>query len=372
MQNIFRYSIKNLLFLTCIAACIRLFAFFPGVVENWYSTGIYPYIGAAIRTIFGIFPFSAGDTLYIILILFAVWEVIKLIKKIRKEGLSWLLQKAAWIKASCLCLLLYIIFNLCWGLNYDRKGIHYQMGFKRDKYSKEELLFIIDTLMQQVNVSKAILVERKIAYPSREALNTETQKAFTQVARTHPFLVYTHPSIKTSFFNSINNYLGISGYYNPFTGEAQTNTDIPTFLQPFVNCHEVAHQLGYAKENEANFAGYIVATNSGNTLFMYSAYFDLFLYANRSLYRTDSVAANHFLQRMHPGIKNDIEILKAYYKKYENPIEPAVSWIYDKYLRANDQPSGMATYNEVVGDLIAYYKKLGKIKGSNNSNGTSQ
>ncbi|HEX5025836.1 MAG TPA: DUF3810 domain-containing protein [Agriterribacter sp.] len=372
MQNLFRHSIKSLLFLTCIAVCIRLFAFFPGAVENWYSTGIYPYIGAAIRTIFAFFPFSAGDSLYIFLFSFAVWTVIRLIKKIRRERLSWLLQKSAWLKTSCFCLLLYIIFNLTWGLNYDRKGIHYQMGFTREKYSKEELLFINDILVQQVNASKAIIVDHKIAYPSNKALNTETQKAFTQVAQMHPFLEYTHPSIKASFFNSINNYFGISGYYNPFTGEAQTNTAIPPFLQPFVNCHEVAHQLGYAKENEANFAGYLVATASGNTLFMYSAYFDLFLYANRNLYTIDSIAANHFLQQLHPGVKNDIEILKAYYKKYENPIEPAVNWVYDKYLRANDQPSGMATYNEVVADLIAYYKKMGKLNGLNNSNANSQ
>lgn len=366
------HSSKTLLYLASLAVCIRIFACFPEQVENWYSTGIYPYIGVAIRTLFGFFPFSAGDILYSILFLLAGWKLIRLIKKIRGERLPWQLQKSAFIKSASFFLLLYIIFNLAWGLNYDRKGIRHQIGFQQEKYSKEDLLFINDTLVQQVNNCKATLVRRGIAYPSASRLHAETQKAYAQAAVTYPFLEYTKPSIKTSFFNSINNYLGISGYYNPFTGEAQTNTSIPPFLQPFVNCHEVAHQIGYAKENEASFAGYIVATNSGNTFFMYSAYFDLFLYANRSLYRTDSVAANHFLQQLHPGVKNDIEVLQAYYKKYENPVEPAIDWIYDKYLRANDQPLGMATYNEVVADLIAYYKKLGKIQLPANSHSNNQ
>ena len=106
-----------------------------------------------------------------------------------------------------------------------------------------------------------------------------------------------------------------------------------------------------------------MATASGDSLFMYSAYFDLFLYANRNLYRTDTVAAQHVLTLLHPGIKEDIATLKAYYKKYENPAEPVFRWMYGKYLEANDQPLGMVTYSEVVADVIAYYKKYGKIGG---------
>ena len=46
--------------------------------------------------------------------------------------------------------------------------------------------------------------------------------------------------------------------------------------------------------------------------------------------------------------------------KYRNPVEPVISWIYDGYLQANDQPEGKRSYNQVVAFLIAYYKKFGK------------
>jgi hypothetical protein len=75
----------------------------------------------------------------------------------------------------------------------------------------------------------------------------------------------------------LGNYVGFTGYYNPFTGEAQVNTTVPKFLQPFTASHEVAHQLGYAKEMEANFVGYLAASHSTDTLFRYSVYLDLFL-----------------------------------------------------------------------------------------------
>jgi hypothetical protein len=259
--------------------------------------------------------------------------------------------------------MLYIVFNVLWGLNYDRKGIHYQMNFQREAYSKEDVINLNNVLLEQVNASKEALVREHIVYPSTEDLIIRTTHAFAEAAKKYPFFRYSTPSVKPSLFNFLGNYFGFSGYYNPFTGEAQINTDIPPFLQPYVNCHEISHQLGYAKENEASFAGYIVATASGDPLFMYSAYFDLFMYANRNLYRTDSVAAKQFLALLHPAVKKDIETLKAYYKKYENPAEPVFRWIYGKYLEANEQPLGMTTYSEVVADVIAWHKKYGQPGG---------
>ena len=359
MQKPDRRNILSVIILICIALGIRLYASSPATVESSYTSGVYPYISIFLRRVFGPLPFSAGDVLYGFLFLFALWKATQRVKRLRKDKLQGLPPKIAWLKTFRFFLLLYIVFNLIWGLNYDRKGIHYLMDFRREAYSKEEVIHINNVLLQQVNTCKEALLSKGISYPSTKDLLIKTNQAFSVAAKKYPFLRYPHPSVKPSLFNFIGNYFGFSGYYNPFTGEAQVNTDVPPFLQPYVNCHEISHQLGYAKENEANFAGYIVATASEDSLFMYSAYFDLFLYANGNLYKTDSVAAKHFFALLHPGVKKDIETLKAYYKKYENPAEPVFRWVYGKYLEANDQPLGMTTYSEVVADVIAWHKKYG-------------
>ena len=85
----------------------------------------------------------------------------------------------------------------------------------------------------------------------------------------------------------LGNYSGFTGYYNPFTGESQVNSTVPVFTIPYTACHEVAHQLGYAKEMEANFAGYLAASTSDDNFFRYSVYLDLFRYANRNLFLLD-------------------------------------------------------------------------------------
>lgn len=315
---------------------------------------------------FGSLPFSAGDILYTLLFLYVLWKVVQSVKNMRQQpagARSLLPSKTGWLGLLRPLLLLYIIFNVLWGLNYNRQGVHSQIGFERESYSKEDLAYINELLLGEVNNSKAALMRRNTDDLSAKTLTARTGNVFAQAAQKYPFLRYAYPSVKPSLFNFIGNYFGFSGYYNPFTGEAQVNTDIPLFLQPYVYCHEIAHQLGYARENEANFAGYIAATASGDPSFVYAAYFDIFLYANRNLYRMDSVAAKHFLTLLHPAVKTDIDVLKAYYSKYENPVEPLFRWVYGKYLEVNDQPLGMMTYSEVVADVIAWQKKYGKLGG---------
>ncbi|HMC87247.1 MAG TPA: DUF3810 family protein, partial [Chitinophagaceae bacterium] len=59
-------------------------------------------------------------------------------------------------------------------------------------------------------------------------------------------------------------------------------------------------------------------------------------------------------------VKKDIIALRRFYNAYENPVEPYIRILYSQYLRANEQPSGMQSYNEVMAFLIAYYKKYGE------------
>lgn len=162
-------------------------------------------------------------------------------------------------------------------------------------------------------------------------------------------------------WGKLGNYAGFTGYYNPFTGEAQLNTTIPKFLQPYTACHEVAHQLGYAKENEANFVGFLAAVASEDTLFHYSVYLDMFTYANRNLFETDSVAAKLYRKELIPAVQEDIKEWIAFNRKHRSLLEPAYRWMYGKFLQSNQQPGGIRSYSEVTGFLIAYYKKFGRI-----------
>jgi hypothetical protein len=205
------------------------------------------------------------------------------------------------------------------------------------------------------------LVRNRGAKKTARDIFEQATIAYQNLAKQYPFCIYQPSSVKSSVWGWLGNYLGFTGYYNPFTGEGQVNTTVPGFLQPYITCHEIAHQLGYAKENEANFVGYLAAVSSGDTAFHYSVYLDLFLYAQRNLYNVDSIAAKSFHKKILPEIKADLTEWKNFNDRHRSPLEPVFNWVYGKYLKNNEQPSGVLSYDEVTGFLIAYYRKFGKL-----------
>ena len=66
-----------------------------------------------------------------------------------------------------------------------------------------------------------------------------------------------------------------------------------------------------------------------------------------------------FQKKLHSQVVKDIDELRSFYRSYKNPIEPIIAWSYGHFLKANNQPGGKQSYNEVVAWLVAYYKKFG-------------
>jgi hypothetical protein len=338
-----------------------LFSLNHGWVEKAYSTNFFPGLGIILRKLTGWMPFSIGDVIYFAAGFWLLWKIIKFIsllvqKKIRRRTLIAALKKIFLIG-----LWVYIIFNLFWGLNYNRRGIANQLSFSKQTYDSAELKKILIVLLQKVNASKQALTFRPEVYPTNKELFNRAGKCYEEASKKYSFLQYMQPSAKPSLYSVLGNYLGFTGYYNPFSGEAQVNTTIPKFILPYTTCHEIAHQLGYAKEDEANFVGYLAATSSDDILFQYSTYLDLFLYALREVSVRDRFFATAAFRELLPGIKSDLKEWNDFLQRHKSFAEPIVSWAYTRYLKANQQPKGMRTYNDVIANLIAYYKKYGKI-----------
>ncbi len=354
-------SLVFTLLLVVIAAFVHLYANDSTRVENQYSAGIYPAFGRFLRYLFGWLPFSTGDLLYGLAIIWLIWKLAKGIKILFAGQGSWPGFGRGLVKGIRILLVIYIVFNLFWGINYNRRGIAGQLQLQMTSYTQEDLKAINGLLLEKVNAAKQVLIDQQAIYPGKQQLFAKVQAAYTRAESIYPFLHYQPVSLKPSLWSWLGNYMGFTGYYNPFTGEAQVNTLVPEFLQPFTSCHEVAHQLGYAREMEANFVGYLAAKASNDTLLHYSVYLDLFMYSNRNLFATDSVSANAFRKQLAPGVISDLKEWRAFNIRHRNPVEPVFRWIYGKYLEQNQQPQGVLSYDEVTGFIIAYYKKFGNI-----------
>lgn len=358
-QSRFFIITGSLLLIACIL--IKIARYYPNWIEVHYSNGVYPYISSFYRNLFGWVPFSVGDILYLLAGCYLIWFALKTTNVIIQKQAHTVNINKRLKRAFYFITITYIYFNLTWGMNYNRPGIATQLALRPIAHNENDLKMITGLLMNKVNETRLQVSKDKIRYKHYQSVFEQAQKAYIKKGLAFPFMAYKTSSVKRSMYGRLGNYLGFLGYYNPFTGEAQLNLAMPQFLIPYVSCHEMAHQLGYAKESEASFVGYLAAVQSDDPLFHYSTYFDMYLYAHNELFRRDSVAAKNTFSKLDTLVKKDYYEYKRYSYKRKNPIEPFISVFYDYYLKANDQEKGVNSYNEVLGWLIAYYKKYHTI-----------
>jgi hypothetical protein len=246
-----------------------------------------------------------------------------------------------------------------WGLNYDRLGIADQLQLQVLPYHTEDLGRLTELIVKELNALDTVARRDRYRFSRTSYLRTDAVGAYDSLAIVDPRFAYRVRSVKASLFSYPGLYIGFAGYYNPFTGEAQVNVMDPDFTLPYTACHEMGHQLGYAKENEANFIGFLACRESSDPAVRYSTYLDLYGYAIRELYFRDSVLALSLRAKLNPGVRQDLRVLQWFSRRYENPLEPMIWRAYSRYLQANRQPQGIVTYSEVTAWLIAFEKKFG-------------
>ncbi len=344
-----------------LVAAIFILKCFPLAIENYYSTWVYKTISKFLRMITGWCSFSLGDIFYCLFGLAIVRWVIRGITTLVKRKLTWQSIGLGSLKILHKILWIFIWFHVLWGFNYNRAGIAYQLQLPtKNSYTKDELEDLTCDLIDKINeLRKTISTDSTLPQPNTSTIYTNAKNGYDAVAEQYSFLKYQFPSLKKPLLNSMGDYFNFTGYYNPFSGEAQIRTDLPTVMQPYITCHEMAHQLGYASESEANFVGYLACSASNDNFFKYSVYLDLYKYAASELFIKD-FKTNH-RNDLDKWVRKDLRDIRHFFNKRSNNISPIMASMYNQYLKANDQTKGIESYNEVVGLLITYKKKYGKI-----------
>ncbi len=360
-RNHANYWWKWVACLLLVAVVIKITSFHNAWVEKYYSRSFYPFVSVVLRTVTSRVPFSLGDALYAVAAVYFLIVTGRFVKTVVQKKMTKAKMKVALAKTICGILAIYIVFNLLWGLNYNRLGIAYQLGIEPKPIITGELKSLTVDLVKAVNNARNAPGMYTFQLKDYPLIVDDAAKAYEEVQLRYPFLAYDVPNVKAMLFNRINDRLGIVGYYNPFTAEAQVNSLTPRYVLPYILLHEIAHSVGYADEAEANFVAYLAAKASDEYAFRYSAYFVLFNYANRLLYEADSVAAKVNDAALDSLVKLDET---AYIHFAGNPATARDSYsaaLYGDYLSLNHQPNGMATYEQVIGWIIAYQKTYGEL-----------
>jgi len=331
---------------------VQIISNYPSVIETYYSNIIYPFTSALLRILLGWIPFSVGDLLLFSLLFLFIRFLYRLIKTRLKNSLEKLLQLVAVVS------LLYGCFYWFWGFNYFREPLAKNLGFTQTKYTTAELTKVTKNITEKLNnihleITKndSLVVENP--YTQKE-MYTISVSGYDKLALQYPQLAYTHSSVKSSLMSLLQTYNGTSGYLNPLTGEAQVNDRIPKTGYPTTICHEMAHQLGFAAENEANFIGYLAALSNEDRYFKYAAYRMAYGYLIAELRKHDKTIFKEVILATNQGVLKDYRQSTEFWNQYQNPIEPLIKKGYNSYLKANKQSNGIQSYNYVVDLLISF------------------
>jgi hypothetical protein len=334
-------------------AFIQLISFFPVLIEGYYSNGFYVYISNFLRVIVGFFSFSLGDLGYILAIVFLIIGCIKITKKAK---ISW---KNRLLKILSYLSVFYFFFHILWGLNYYRLPLFEKLKIDKE-YSNQDLLKFTKQLIEKTNSIHIQITKNdssKVVFPySQEQVFEMNLNGYQNLSKQIPSFNYEHPSIKKSLFSLPLSYMGFSGYLNPFTNEAQVNYKIPMYNFPTTVTHEMAHQLGYASESEANFIGFLASINNQNIYFQYSGYNHALHYCLSNWRFRDEVQFKKLLKTVHPGIIKNYKESEDFWDNYESFVETGFHLFYDRFLKINQQKDGIEGYSRFVDLLVNYYK----------------
>lgn len=333
---------------------VKWLAGHPDWIENTYSKGIYLWISQFFRSVFGWIPFSIGEIIYTLLVLLIFRYILRNRKKIRARPLIFVRDNIMVLSV------FYFTFHIVWGLNYyrtplaDTFDIKEKATYENIKSLAEALVVKTNELQFQITGDSVTIVE--VPYSHAEIFK-KTIASYNTLDSQLPILAYPRPSVKKSMFSSVSSYMGIGGYLNPFTNEAQVNKKTPLFRFPVVVGHEIGHQIGYSAENETNLIGYLVTVKNEDLYFQYSAYAYALAYCLNAVNRTDEQAFEKIYGGINEGVKKNYRELRAYHDSYENPFEPIFTSIFSTFLKANNQSDGVKSYSRVVHLLVGYHEK---------------
>ena len=341
------------LFLLIQILFLKIIAFFPEFVERFYSNGLYVFVSKVLRITFGIIPFSVGDLMYGILIIY-------LLKSIWNSRKTW---KVNWknngLKIVSILSVTYFLFHFLWAMNYYRQPLFEKMKIERD-YTDADLLDFTKKLITKTNEIQTQITKNdslKVVFPyTNEQVFEMNLNGYQTLSNQYAFFDYKNPSIKKSLFSLPLTYMGFGGYLNPFTNEAQVNYLMPMYNSPTTTCHEMAHQMGFASESECNFIGFLASVKNENLYFQYSGYSFALRYCLSNWYVRDEKVYDQLLKTVHPGILKNYQESEDFWKQYDTFIDKGFHAFYDNFLKMNQQKDGMEGYSKFVNLMVNYYK----------------
>ena len=354
--------------LPLLAVCVYIFfglsliIYAIGLASPVFADFFNRYISSGVRattaTLTGWIPFSLAETLLLFL---PVIVVALVVYAVRFRCDSW---RTVFVYVGEICALVAFLVSLfiwSFGMAYQGTGLEDKLDLDRRDVSVEELEETALILVEHVNALADQINFRSSDFSvmpySLSELNDKLLVAYRKVDDEIPYLQTLNSRLKPVINSELMSHAHITGVYTYFTGEANLNMVFPDYTIPYTAAHELAHQRGIAREDEANFIAFLVCIASDDPYIQYSGYLNMFEYVVSALNTVDTARNQAVFGELDRRAYYEEVSYAEFYAKYRHSKVSTVSNVVnDTYLKLQGTP-GAKSYGMVVDLAVAYYKK---------------
>ena len=324
---------------------------------NWLCGRIVLPFEKAVGRLCGLTSVSVAEVLILsgiyIVIFYLAWQLRCLLtrphkgRRLCRVGLT----------ALCTALSVYAGFCLLWGVFYGADSFQDRSGLTARGGTVEELAALTERFAEKVSaLSNQIQRDENgcFAVP-RSAIFADAMTAYDGVVEEFDCLKKPNAAPKAFVSSRGMSYLDFSGFYFPFTGEANLNDESPACYLPANICHELAHQQGIATEQECNFVGILAAITAESPAYQYSGYLMGYVHLANALYRAAPETWQTLRDSLPDTVRADLRQNSAYWAQFDGLVNTAATKVYDGFLKSNGLTDGVQNYGTAVDLLLAYF-----------------
>ena len=358
-KNKIKYKFLSVIFIPLAILTKQVMANYPEFTEKIYSRGIYKFIMQPVSLLTGLLPFSVAELALILLVIYIPIRLIYLIIKASRKGKGIILLR---FLANIVLIgsLWFFIQVMVWNINYERLPYAELANINIQDSSVDDLEALCRWLVADTNKLREQVSENQdgimLVEGGYKSVLKRAYKGYEVIEQEYPFLGGKYGPPKPVLLSRLMSHSNIIGIYSCLTGEANIDIDIPEMSLASTVMHEMAHQRGFAREDEANYIAYKTCMAHPDIDFKYSGSVMALQYSMNALYaespdRYFDVASNYS-----PGYRRDLEAEVKYWKQFQGITKEVANKMNDTYLKMNGQEDGVKSYGRMIDLLLAEYK----------------
>ncbi|MBE6597379.1 MAG: DUF3810 domain-containing protein [Ruminococcaceae bacterium] len=342
---------------TLVSALLFVIFLLSESFSDFFNRYISSVVRALLAHLTSWIPFSLGEMILILMPLTVAFIVIYANKRYSD---SWHNVFVFCGAVFSLLGLLFSVFTFGFASAYRGSTLDKKLRIERADVSAEELFETAKIVADKVNLESENIAYLEngfsiMPYGYRE-MNDRLLLAYDDACDEYKFLQRLDSKLKPVMLSELMSYTHITGVYSFYTGEANLNVAFPDYTLPFTAAHELAHQRGIAREDEANFVAYLVGIRSEDAYIRYSVYLNLYEYLASALYEASPELYYEVYGMLKPRVRGELAAYSAFYDKYRDSVASEVTGTVNNTFLELQGTEGTKSYGMVVDLAVAYYK----------------